>query len=143
MKDYTCECCSKRWSDKTHYVAHMNTKKNTGQERKKRTHKKPLVKWSCRLCIKDYSCKNNFKKHCMTNFATHAVYANQELGLDIYKEGYTADGIKISDLIAQSKSSRNSSIVMTMEGGLEMTECIDFGGDDFVNELNAYINVAY
>lgn len=92
MKEYICECCDKKWSDKTHYEIHLNTNKVTGKERKKRIHKNPLIKWSCKLCIKDFSCKGNFKKHCITHFTSHAVYANQELGLGIIKKGYTEDG---------------------------------------------------
>jgi len=134
MKDYTCKCCDKKWIDKTHYDIHMNTKKNTGENRKRRTHKKPLVKWSCKLCNKDYSCKNNFKKHCMTNFTTHAVYANQELGFDIYKEGYIADGIKISDIIEQYDENKDD---------LDMMEYVDFGSDNFEAELNRYIDAVY
>ena len=134
MKDYTCQCCDKKWIDKTHYDIHMNTKKNTGQERKKRTHKKPLVNWHCKLCDKSFTCKNNFKKHCLTRFESHAVYANQEVGLDIYKDGYTADGKKISELIA--KYDENTA-------DLELQEYVNFNSDNFEREMNKFIELIY
>jgi len=100
MKKYTCSCCDKTWSSKAHYNIHMNTKKNTGEPRKKykirvsNTAYKPPKKWNCELCNKEFVGKASFKKHCLDNFTTHAMYA-QELKLNIYKKGYTSDGVKI------------------------------------------------
>lgn len=144
MKEYICECCNKKWSDKTHYNTHLNSKKITGEPRKKhktRVHKKPLVKWHCDLCNKDFGCKNNFRKHCLVRFETHAVYANQNLGLGIYKNGYTADGVKIEDIPEQNDYSEDE--LIQLKADLNMMNYVNFSSDNFAQELNDYIDMAY
>jgi hypothetical protein len=83
MKSYICECCNKEWKTLPRYRAHMNTKKNTGGERKKRTHKNELIIWKCEICNDNKIFKNkaNFLNHCMIKkrFNTHENYVKQFL----------------------------------------------------------------
>jgi len=54
MKDYTCSCCNKTWQSKTHYNRHLNTKKITGEPRKKQKERSDKKTYACEICGKTF-----------------------------------------------------------------------------------------
>ena len=65
MVEYFCKCCDKDWGNKTMYYTHLASKKFTKEPRKKRTWKKPLVRYICELCNEEFICMTNLKKHVL------------------------------------------------------------------------------
>jgi len=54
MKEYTCNCCDKKWQDKYHYNRHLNAKKITGEERKQHKTRCDKKIYACGLCGKTF-----------------------------------------------------------------------------------------
>jgi len=67
MKEYTCNCCDKKWQDKYHYNRHLNAKKITGEERKQHKTRCDKKIYACGLCGKTFRDNWFLGKHTSCN----------------------------------------------------------------------------